>query len=596
MASEGLVLGDGHADVDDTRAYISVTHAHEPANHEHWEQINAQVASLKENNAEVDSDDVTDGGYDDSPTLTEAEWADAIRSSITHDVTELRKQLGWLMDQGSAYIEMQFLNDLDGLVRKSADGLTLDVDGARMITDLLFDTNEYFARDSGGSYDAMCMLERVSPQLMRQLYFEHRDDGEEGFATRLKGLSVHDVQLRIVDEVYGDDREGFGYKNDPVAQEIEGYYHGDETERLMALLPEVLRSTSPLEVAQYNARIKDIMHRVLKSSDLPDDLANHYVTAAAVRLCAKADDPRTEAPGQIDRWRVKGELQATISATRRFSVGRIGELNTKLGVENVWMYSHDELEAMLKLLDGDEELIEHLKKGDVTVDFLDTGNDWNGAFTKFSSPYRKASGRTLRFEIGGPHAIYRRMALLKKHSIKPSVFVYEAHGQLGSVGYGEHNVQNFKDGSGNAIPLDRTQFGRLVRDYMQPNRGIDSEAENVGRIQVILGSCNADVPYVYNGKEYPSLAETTAKAIGEADALADVYAAPGVTTVTREDARAVFRVRDNPDDNSKRAPRKRRVSRITPERRGGTLGYPKKTLINRVELDSVSVAEGVKYA
>lgn len=545
----------------------------------------------------------------DDPTLIESEWAEAVKDKVTNDVMKIRASIDEVIQARLApsYEADQTDKKYDlGEVEKGLLALRphlynpiLDIESASLMADLFLDVDQLRVDITGRSgYGISCqMLELLPSAHLRQLYFESGKWGESNLADRMSKFSDRDIQLRLITKIYGDQKDELGYADDSLAQIVERYFGDNEAERRIALLPEMPRDSNESSVAEFNRHITREMSSILREIGLPKDLTLNYAISAQVRTMNgfPAYQELYAAPGAIYSFKVKRELASIAEVTKDISVERITQLYEHLGVENLWAYTSWQLKDMIDLLDGDPHTINYFKSGDVTVEFVDARNDWNGAAITESEEdvYLKPSGRTLRFEVAQPSDIYRRMLFLQKLGIKPSTMVYSAHGQPGLAGMGDPRLwqlASYDSSFEGALSVARSQFGRVVRDFMQPNRGIDSAPENIGRVQIILNTCDGDVPMWHEGIEYPSMAEAIAKPIG--DELVgrddvDIYAAPGRAFDSEENGRMVFNVSTDPEDDE--SPVIQAMNRLTPESRGGLPGYPKKTVIRRRPVDGVSV-------
>lgn len=107
------------------------------------------------------------------------------------------------------------------------------------------------------------------------------------------------------------------------------------------------------------------------------------------------------------------------------------ELYEGAGLIALERYGTDQLKLMKSFLDGDQEVIEGLRKEEVTVVITDSTEDHNGAFSSDGEKFR-TDDRTLFFEItsaeNGLNQIGKYTKLLQKHGIKPKTLVLGAHG------------------------------------------------------------------------------------------------------------------------------------------------------------------------
>lgn len=591
----------------DLEAALQDLYSEEPENHEHHTRVEDQVDALRSGMLadSVDSDGPRDQYNDvnDAPTLSEEEWAHLLHDEIEKQTQHVHQQLGNFLQRGEDDGSADIIDSLRGL-RRYMQSPALDTGGVRRIARVLTDANNVIRERSVDALPAF-YLESFPPETLAQLYREPADQDGWSFSKEVGRLRDMNLRTRIIEAVYKDKKDTDEYRADPLAKELDAQFD-DEVRRRIALIPEMPKDNDMLSIATHNSLVTRQIWGILSDLKLPNDLIYHYSATAQLRLRADRGDAWVDAPGAVSGRKVQRELETIMNHTRLMTAGRLTELHKRLNVENLWTYNDAELETMSKLLDGDNETIQYMRDGDVTVEFIDARGDYNGALIRPRDSFIKNSGRTLRFEIRQPSDVYRRMAFLKRLGIKPSVLVYGAHGQPGSIPTGADTLLSYDDTAPGeqrldragtdseaedaprktTIPIPKTAIGRLVRDYMQPNKNIyDTESENIGRIQVIIVSCSSDVPVEQDGHHYASMAEAVANRI--ADSNTDVYAPPGVAVVSRDKQRHLtFRILGGTEDDPSWS---QRMSRLTTERRGGLLGYPTKIVTHRATIDSVSV-------
>jgi hypothetical protein len=156
---------------------------------------------------------------------------------------------------------------------------------------------------------------------------------------------------------------------------------------------------------------------------------------------------------------------------------------------------------MADVIKGNPKTIEHLREGDVTAVFTNTKGDYNGGVGDSMEPYMHSAQRTLSFELNQPSDIYRHMLLLKARGIKPATIVFVAHGQAGVMPLVQANKEapllvnthypdDERDQQGDFYNIMEARgLRRIVGEMMQDSRGIDDNAEAVGRRRIIFSSC-----------------------------------------------------------------------------------------------------------
>ncbi|MBC7943382.1 hypothetical protein H7X68_02715 [Candidatus Saccharibacteria bacterium] len=296
----------------------------------------------------------------------------------------------------------------------------------------------------------------------------------------------------------------------------------DEIEFNILSIPEKPTDLTRSSIELHDRKVLYCTMDILDKIGLSDEVKREYFVAASSRLMT-IDDETIYYNGH----RVGDQLSIIKYNVEMVGSDVIERLHDKLGVVNIDNYMAGDLDSLNELLNASPEYIEHLQAGDVTIVFVDAYGDHNGAFGSLMDTYRKDSGRTIMFEISSPGDIYRRMALLKRLKVKPSTLVVGAHGRPGATYFGasftlfsDKRVSRPNQGIGQ-IMLDQTSIDRLVGDeFMQPNRGVDSSAELVGRRQLILDSCSSDVEFKAG---VPSTAAAISLRVGRTDT--DVYGA-----------------------------------------------------------------------
>jgi hypothetical protein len=322
--------------------------------------------------------------------------------------------------------------------------------------------------------------------------------------------------------------EGHDENIDKLRQYIDFAHHE------IATIPNKPGNVHDLEsIIDHDKKVTDIMRDVFRNKlKIDSTLLDKMGTAMMARL--RHTKPDEKIP-YFDGEDVRESLYRIKAIAENTSQVALEKLTIELGVTNLDMYIPSDLDTLTGLIDRDEAMIEHLQGGDVTVVFVDAFGDHNGALTPSFDTYRKASGRTLMFEVAKPGDFYRRMVLLKRLGIKPSTIVIAGHGSPGVTQFGQKDSnftlatnryvsQEFTPAT--RVNMDETQIERLASDeFMQSSRGIDDPEERIGRRTFILNSCSSDK--AYEGA-LPSSIETIVRMIGRLDvvgygAASDMY-------------------------------------------------------------------------
>lgn len=403
---------------------------------------------------------------------------------------------------------------------------------AKNVTRSLLDLEWSLKHEGQGARIAAC-LERMPRDVLREIYFDPNNEtndlraflSDENNDTRGPGFNRVAVKVRLLAKIYTDDKGKVSFpENDAIAVEVSSEIDSD-IKMLIAGIPEWPEGDTERDLDNYQDRVMGDALMVQRGLDLYRVTKNGrayspYLASASTRLqfnylTDKADDQI------IDVQELRHELHTHAELVDALGAANIATLREKLGIENWWVYEESDLRTLLGVVNNDKETIQFLQDGDVSVVFSDMLNDHNGAISN-NDQYIKKSGRTLRFELTLPSSMYRLMGLLRSRGIKPATFVYAAHGVRGGITLPNDGIMwAEKDFMRDDDPkyadkdmyLDPTAGGlyTLADKYMQPNKGVDCEAELIGKKQLIVHSCDGDSMY-RNGDDISSFLEQVAHA------------------------------------------------------------------------------------
>lgn len=355
--------------------------------------------------------------------------------------------------------------------------------------------------------------ELIPDTTLQEMYMYPSKADKNVLTELMDNVSVHSaagigVHVRLLKKIYQQPDGELGLNvDDPYVKKMLDVIQKDEVVFNIAAIPERPKGTNPSDIAVFNkdvtAQATHLMGQIgLTTRDQDGKVDSPYLKSALVRLRNREVESTGRQKAVIDTFQLRNELYMTYE-----NLARVGgpeeakKLHDVFGIDQLWMYSPEELETLQLLANRDQATIDHLNDGDVTVVFSNAMDDHNGAIVELAN-YRKESGRTLRFESTHVESIYRRMIFLKGLGIKPSTLVYETHGAPGAITEGGALLWAAKPASGlreyddqrsdRVMSDDADGLYRLVRDYMQPNRGIDSDDELIGKKQVIVSACSSD--------------------------------------------------------------------------------------------------------
>lgn len=368
----------------------------------------------------------------------------------------------------------------------------------------------------------------VSIETVKRLYDMPHSELRTAIETQARGLTAPGmIATEIIGKIYNEQ----GLDRVPEGQDgLVDMLRSKLSKVDLAILsvPEKPKSESEADIYDHDRGVNDRIFDALGALQLSEGLADKYWLSASSRLMKRSEDDK---PVYLNGQKVARRLQIIRDNVNALTPEGIESLHEKFGVTNLDNYNEWELRNLKKLADGDPEYIETMKGRDVTVVFVDARGDHNGAFETEFSLYRNKPGSQIPFEVNSAGDIYRRMALLKKYGIKPCTFVLGAHGEPGKILFGDAvSGFNLAATSKLAAEDDKSFSVRDLSlshlfgpDFMQPNRGIDSTPDMVGRIQVIIDSCSSDAEFKKNA---PTTAESVLKQIGRRDV--NTYAAADV--------------------------------------------------------------------
>lgn len=200
----------------------------------------------------------------------------------------------------------------------------------------------------------------------------------------------------------------------------------------------------------------------------------------------------------LEYWRER--MQRFVYNVESIGAKNAVRLREEFGISNFDRYTVEQLGRMIKVLDKDPQMLERLRKGNLTVVAIDGLGDHNGASDDRISTYDKTSAEddiVLFYEVNEPEDLYGGME--KIHELtdaQASVMVWAAHGGKRGMHFNAGNARFTFD----KYEFDNPLFGMFVDKYMRPH--------SVTRKKIfILSSCSQakrpdDEPY------HPDLTET----------------------------------------------------------------------------------------
>lgn len=245
----------------------------------------------------------------------------------------------------------------------------------------------------------------------------------------------------------------------------------------------------------------------------------------------------------------------------RFGAERLREIADFTGIHSFENYSNEQLERMAELVKDPQRMAKRLASHDVNVVMINRVGDYNGVLTNTAEIYEDGTDRTLFFEINNMGDIYRYMLKLRDAGIKPSSLMLAAHSTPGQFMVADERDPSMKrrdiatiagrslvqsiNGTDALKPGDfgyamhnMKGMARIVEDFMQSSRGLDDDAEDIGRKKILFQACHAasedqSVDFDANGARFvmgmDSIITRLAADLATKDIHSDVdiYGAPG---------------------------------------------------------------------
>lgn len=346
-------------------------------------------------------------------------------------------------------------------------------------------------------------LSHVPPEKLRAMYHSKEHSGNLRYLLTNSWYAEEvAVSAKIMQGIYGQEdvldlyEPSSASSRDPIVQKLLSQ------DGASVAVASVLNESSLLWPEGTNAedesiRKRDWADRYLKLvTGLPEASRKELLFDAYSRTS-------NQETGLVDSQNLATMLARAANSVRTLGVEKVLDLRKQAGITAIDYYELKQLQLMSDLLDGKQEAVEHLQAGDVTVAFVDSQGDYNGAFASVPINFGSKSNRTLFFEINQPSDLYRHMLTLAKLGIKPSTLVVAAHGEPGRFSMGnDHNISFFmNDYATESDEEQRVYYAmharglpRLVSEMMQDSRGIDDNSEAIGRRRLVLFSCSQAAP------------------------------------------------------------------------------------------------------
>lgn len=329
--------------------------------------------------------------------------------------------------------------------------------------------------------------------VLRGLYFSEEMSVDIKKVLKAPGADADISEpLKILQKIYGcDDMIGLVEPNSAAQQDTLVQAKVNKLAAKKAMASELMDPASWTEkgnVDQITVAKRDYADRYLGTVlGLPEALRDDMLFASHARTSHSES-------GYVNAFALEGLLIDFAEKVDALGVDKIKNLHEKARIVNLDFISLDQLKLMSGLVEGDPEVIEHLKEGDVTVAFFDKTEDWTGeTFIDLKSDFATESNRTLLFDVGSEDDFDAQDQLLEANGIEASTTVLAFHGAPGGfLVSGFYNSNYFPESMANTTFTRK--IARFVNNRMRDSRGIDDNPKAAGRRRLVMQSCHQEVP------------------------------------------------------------------------------------------------------
>lgn len=293
-------------------------------------------------------------------------------------------------------------------------------------------------------------------------------------------------------------------------------------------------------------------------------------------------------------------LLRTINAVDHFGVEGISKIAD--GLPHIWGiegYSLAQLDRMLRLAEQPGLESERLKSHDTTLVLVNRSGDPGGVLVNTAAQIEadEKVGRIVFAEVRRLHHIRDTVQDFANVGIKPSTIVLAAHSNVLALGVGDRypgrppksdhavvataalvNHVNSTTYAGTGVVghalMEMDEIAHIVTNCMQPSRGIDDSAQDIGRKKIVLVGCGlgkeADIKGMDEQNEVVILGQGSFASelgrhlfeMGVRDV--DIYAAPENTQIDKTSKGVVYTATPTGFDYD-RPPQKAVLVRVTDE-------------------------------
>ncbi len=303
---------------------------------------------------------------------------------------------------------------------------------------------------------------------------------EEDIDTRCRyAMTMSDSRI----ELQGQKARLQGYST--IQEKHAAIMAGDIQDDGLPTLDVLLSSAGELSLDTEPTKTKDVMLACMEAMDLPAELSEVIASAVLARCYQKSEEDGNKE--QLKPHYPQAILAKLADTVKGMGVSTITRLHEECGIVNFADTTRTMLERMVKFIDRDPELMEHLQNHEVCVVIKDASNDPSGTFVHEDSIFETVDEATLLFEVyrsnngnDETQQITSMGDLLAERDIHPSLVVYGAHGNMGLMNMGWVTV-----GAKGKLAFSDTGFMRIIQ-AMKPDRD--------GNCSVFIDSCLQDAP------------------------------------------------------------------------------------------------------
>lgn len=360
----------------------------------------------------------------------------------------------------------------------------------------------FSGENQGEATQLLRVVEAIPSELLQEIYTADPDNKANPITALLNSIPLdgsHAAQLlRILDKCQDEDMSTVDALTYPEYMRLFAAMESNERDFELARIPSHPESTSYEAIADFNQRVVNRVYWLMgEQLGLPMHIVDAYIANARFRHTHLMPNG-SELPTAFEGDRIADDIYGIAACVEAVGIDDFKRLDEAFTLETPEIYRPEDLRIMRGILDGDEMILEELRRGDLTVVFFDARGDTKSVIVDSVRAYRKTSGRVLFFEMPGAETVKARKKQLVERGLHPSTVVFDSHGSPGSI-EGNRGKSRYRIVSERrAMRTRRDVFvgdivDQLLSDgFMQPGRGIDDSSGASGAVEIFFSACSTD--------------------------------------------------------------------------------------------------------